>query len=83
MFEDQTKIVNVALERIKEKNNCKLGQVWDIRKGVIGGKKSKIMATTIINPTTGKLIVGKRDIQETTLNYCMETLRVSRSGRTT
>ena len=51
-----------------------MGQLWYIRKRVIGGKKSKIMATAIRNPKTGKLIVGKRDIKETTLNYCIDTL---------
>ena len=66
--------MNVELKEIKEKKRGKAGQVWEIRKRVLGGKKAKNVATCIRNPNTGKLVVGKRDIMETTLKYCIETL---------
>ena len=44
------------------------------KKRVMGGKKSTIDSTAVINPKTGKLMVSRKDIKEVTLNYCIDTL---------
>ena len=41
LIEEQTKLVNTELDTIKEKHKGKVGQVWEIRKRVIGGKKKE------------------------------------------
>ena len=52
----------------------KVGMIWEIRKRVMGEKKTKPEATAIINPKTNKLVVTKSEVKAVTLNYCKETL---------
>ena len=40
----------------------------------MGGKKSTLGATAIINPETNKLAVLNTEIKEISLKYCKETL---------
>ena len=44
------------------------------KKKVIGGKKSKLVPTAILNPSTGKLALNKKEIREITLQYCINNL---------
>ena len=74
VYEEQEDLVAKEIQKIKETKNGKVGQVWEIRKKVIGGKKAKLPPTSITNPITKKLVVNKIDIQEVTLKYCMDTL---------
>ena len=62
------------IEKIKACKNGKAWRVWEIRRWVIGGNKSKIVPTPIINPSTGELTLKKNEIKEATLKYCIETL---------
>ena len=48
--------------------------MWEIRKKVIGGKKSKILPTSIMHPSTKKSVVNRKEIREVTLKYCIDTL---------
>ena len=48
--------------------------MWEIRKKVIGGKKSKILPTSIMHPSTKKSVVNRNEIREVTLKYCIDTL---------
>ena len=52
----------------------KVGKVWEIRKRIIGGKKSLLQATAVTDPVSGKLVVSKSKIKEITLKYCKATL---------
>ena len=63
------------LNSIKKTKNGKAGQVWAVRKKVIGEKKTKILPTAITDPKTNKLVVNSNEIKEVTLKYCIDTLR--------
>ena len=63
-LEEQYERVTAEWEEIKARKGGKAGQVWEIRKRVLWGKKANNVAASIINPHTGKLIVGKKDIME-------------------
>ena len=45
-----------------------------IKKKVLGGKKTDIEATAIINPKTGNLALSKGEIKKVSLQYTKETL---------
>ena len=62
------------MEKIEKSSKNKVGKVWEIKKTIIGGKKAAQEATAILNPTTGKLAVSKKEIKEVSLKYCIETL---------
>ena len=62
-------------DNIKKTKNGKAGQVWKVRKKVIGEKKGKILPTAIKDPETNKLVVNANKIKQVTLKYCMDTLR--------
>ena len=47
LFEEQEKIANQEIEELKRKKLSKVGNIWEIRKKVIGGKKTNIQATAI------------------------------------
>ena len=74
MFTEQEQMVNDELKKISEIKNGKAGQIWEIRKKVIGGKKGDNLATAIEDPVTKKLITNKNLIKETILKYCIQTL---------
>ena len=74
MFEEQGKIVDDELKKINEAKHGKAGQIWAIRKKVIGGKKADSLATAIVDPVTKNLITNKNQIKDTILKYCIETL---------
>ena len=74
MFKEQRNIVEKELEQIKDTKHGKVGQIWAIRKKVLGGKKTSSLPTAIKHPTTGKLLFDRNNIKETTLNYCVQTL---------
>ena len=74
LYEEQIKTVETEIEKIKESNNGKAGQIWKIREKVIGGKKNKILPSAIYDPKTNKLIAEKDNIKEVTLSYCVDTL---------
>ena len=74
LYEDQVKKVEDEIEEIKKLKHGKVRQIWDIRKKIIGGKKSFMEATNIINPITGKLAKGKQEMKEVSLQFCKETL---------
>ena len=56
-------------------HRSKAGRIWDIKKNIIGGKKTPNQATAIVNPITKKLVVSKAEIKEITLKYCRDTLQ--------
>ena len=65
MFEEQGKIVDDELKKINEARHGKAGQIWAIRKKVIGGKKADSLATAIVDPVTKNLITNKNQIKDT------------------
>ena len=74
VFEEEERIANQEIEELKKKKLSKVGNYWEIRKEVIGGKKLNILATAIIDPISGKLVTSKQKIKEVTLQYCKDTL---------
>ena len=57
LHNDQIKKTEKEIEEIKKSKFGKVGQIWNMRKKVIGGKRNYMHANAIINPTTGKLMV--------------------------
>ena len=51
----------------------KAGNIWEIKKKILGGNKKKTQANAIIDPETGKLVVSKQKIKEVSLKYCKDT----------
>ena len=74
LMEEQEKRAEDELNKIKEIGKSKVGKIWEIKKKVVGGKKATMEATAIVNPETGKMVVGIDDIKKVTLKYCKETL---------
>ena len=72
-WKEQEKKTMIEVEKIENANTSKMGRIWNIRKEVLGLNK-KQESCAIINPKTGKLAVTKKEILETTLKYCKETL---------
>ena len=75
LADEQHNIVEEELENIRKTKNGKAGQVWKVRRKVIGEKKGKILPTAIKDPATNKLVVNANRIKQVTLKYCMDTLR--------
>ena len=74
LHDEQEKIVNEEVEKIKKGTNGKAGHIWEVRKRVLGCKNKNIVPRAITNPKSGKKEVNRNDIKEVTLKYCMETL---------
>ena len=72
--EEQETIMEQEIDSLKACNDGRAGQIWPIRKKVLGDKKSKLVPRAIRNPKTEKLEVTKNNIKETVLNYCIDTL---------
>ena len=53
----------------------RVGKVWEMKKRIIGGNKSCMEATAMINPATGKLAVTKEEVIKVSINSCKETLK--------
>ena len=60
-------MVSQEIADIKKIKLSKLGNIWEIRKRVIGGKKQNIQATAILDPMSGKLVTAKQKIKEVSL----------------
>ena len=54
MFNRQRNEAEREIERLKTEHRSKAGRIWDIKKKIIGGKKTATQATAIVNPTTTK-----------------------------
>ena len=74
LYEAQVKRTEDEIEEIKDSKYGKVKQVWNIRNKVIGLKKNGPETSAITNPDTGKLAVTTKEIKETVLKYCKETL---------
>ena len=75
MFNKQRSIAETEIERLKTEHRSKARRIWDIKRNIIGGKKTASQATAIVNPATKKLVVSKEEIKKTTLKYCKDTLQ--------
>ena len=53
-FEELEKIAEEEIEEIRKLKNGKVGQIWELRKRILGGKKAAMEPTSIINPDNGK-----------------------------
>ena len=73
IYEKQEKMVNDEVEEIKRMKLSKVGKVWEIRKRVVGEKKTEQNATAILDPKTGNFIVSRNKIKEVSLEYCKNT----------
>ena len=74
MLNDQVNRARDEIDEMKKTANGRVGKVWDVRKKVLGIKKSNTEATVIMNPRTNKLVVSRKEIKEVTLEYCQKTL---------
>ena len=61
-------------EDIEKTKGGKVRKVWEIKKKVLGGKKTNVEATATINPKTGNLALSKGKIKNVSLQYTKEKL---------
>ena len=71
---EQENKVNKEIEEIKKIKGGKMGRLWEIKKRVLGNKKSNMVPSAVINPKSGKLEVSSNKIKEVSLQYCIDTL---------
>ena len=71
----ETEKVENQIEKIKSKNQGRAGNVFRIRKDIVGPKKAGQEATSVKDPSTGEILVTKDDIKKATLNYCVKNLK--------
>ena len=71
----QRKEAEEEIEKLREEHPSRAGRVWELKKKIMGGKKSTQQATAVVDPSTGKLAVSKQQIKEVTLKYCKDTLK--------
>ena len=74
LLEAQQKRAQSKIEDIEKTKGGKVRKVWEIKKKVLGGKKTDVEATAIINPKTGNLALSKGEIKKVSLQYTKETL---------
>ena len=74
LLEAQQKRAQSEIEDIEKTKRGKVRKVWEIKKKVLGGKKTDVEATAIINPKTGNLALSKGEIKKVSLQYTKETL---------
>ena len=74
LIEAQQKRAQSEIEDIEKTKGGKVIKVWEIKKKVLGGKKTGVEATAIINPKTGNLALSKGEIKKVSLQYTKETL---------
>jgi len=74
ILNEQVKRAKEEIDKMKSMQNGRVGKVWDVRKKILGEKKSTMEATAIKHPITNKLLVSKTEIKEATLDYCQKTL---------
>ena len=74
LLEAQQKRAQSEIEDIEKTKGGKVRKVWEIKKKVLGGKKTDVEATAIINPKTGNLALSKGEIKKVSLQYTKETL---------
>ena len=73
-FNEKVRKAKKEIEEIAKTTNVKVGKIWDVRKKVLGKRKSETQATAIINPQTTNLVVSKAEIKEVVADYCKNTL---------
>ena len=60
IFNKQRSIAETEIERLKTEHRSKAGRIWDIKRNIIGGKRTASQATAIVNPATKKTSGFKR-----------------------
>ena len=75
LFEEQQKKADEAIKEIKNKKLSRVGNIWEVRKKVLGKRKENTRPNAILNPENGKLVVSNQNIKTVTLKYCQETLQ--------
>ena len=71
----ETEKVEHQIEQIRFKNQGIAGNVFRIRKNIVGPKKAGQEDTYVKHPTTGEILVTKEDIKKATLAYCANNLK--------
>ena len=74
LLEAQQKRAQSKIEDIEKTKGGKVRKVWEIKKKVLGGKKTDVEATAIINPKTGNLALSIGEIKKLSSQYSKETL---------
>ena len=66
IWKEQERLAEEEVQEIKKKPG-KLGQIWEMRKRIVGSKKDTMQATAIINPQTKKIEVSRNKIKSISL----------------
>ena len=61
--------------KVKESNQGCVGQVFMMKRNIMGQKKAGTEPHAIKDPITGELLVANEDIKKATLKYCAANLQ--------
>ena len=64
-----------AIQKIKDSKQGRAGNIFKMRKDIVGPKKCPQEASSIRDPNTGEILVNKNRIKEATLQYCIKNLK--------
>ena len=71
----QSKKIELAIEKIKASKQGRAGNIFQMRKEIMGPKNGGQDASAIRDPDNGELIVNKEEIKRATLKYCVNNLK--------
>ena len=74
--------VEKQIKQSKAKNHGRAGNIFRIRKDVAGPNKAGQEASSIIDPSTGELLVPSDKIKKATVKYCAANLKGNRPDDT-
>ena len=74
LLDKQRQRIEDVVEKITNSKQGRAGNVFKIRKSILGPKKTGQEASAIRHPKTNELIVSKEEIKKVTLEYCTENL---------
>ena len=75
LIDKRTKQIEEAVLRIKESRQGRAGNIFKMKKELVGSKKSKQEAIALRHPETGEIIVNKNEIKKVALQYCVTNLK--------
>ena len=75
LIEKRTKQIEEAVLKIKKSRQGRAGNIFKMKKEIVGSKKSKLEAIAIRHPENGEILVNKNEIKKVVLNYCVNNLQ--------
>ena len=74
LHDKQTQRIESAVNKVMQSSHGRAGNIYKMKKDIVGPKKTPQEAAAIRDPKTGEMIVDKEKIKEITLKYCVDNL---------